>query len=192
VKYRSLGRTGLRASVVGLGGGGLSCLGLKQGRSESEATYLVHQAIDAGINLFDTSERNGTEPILGAALKDRDRSDFVLSTKRSVSRGDYRLSPKEMADEIDGGLAKLQTDYIDVFSFHGVYPEEYDFVAEELLPVVIKARSAGKVRFCGITEAFKRDTRHEMLQRAVADDHWDVFMVGYNLLNSSFKTSLAS
>jgi aryl-alcohol dehydrogenase-like predicted oxidoreductase len=167
-------------------------LGLKQGRSESEAVYLVHQALDAGINLFDTSERNGTEPVLGAALKDRDRSQFVLSTKRSVSKGTRRLSPAELAAAIDNSLATLRADYIDVFSFHGVFPHEYDFVVGDLLPVLNKARSAGKVRFCGITEAFKNDTRHKMLQRAFADDHWDVSMVGYNLLNFSFRKSLAA
>jgi aryl-alcohol dehydrogenase-like predicted oxidoreductase len=86
----------------------------------------------------------------------------------------------------------LNTDHIDLFSFHGVFPEEYDYVAGELLPVLVKARAAGKVRFCGITEAFKRDTRHEMLQRAVADEHWDVLMVGYNLLNFSMRTSVAA
>ena len=191
MKFRTLGRTGLRVSIVGLGGGGVSCLGLKQGRTEREAIYLAHQAIDAGINLFDTSERNGTEPVLSAALKDRDRSQFILSTKRSVSRGAHRLSPTEFAEAIDDSLATLHTDYIDIFSFHGVFPQEYDFVVGELLPVLIEARSAGKVRFCGITEAFKQDTRHQMLQRAFADDYWDVSMVGYNLLNSSFRKSLA-
>ncbi len=192
MKYRSLGRTGLRASLVGLGGGGLSCLGLKQGRSEREAVNLVHQALDAGINLFDTSERNGTEPVLSAALKDRDRSQVILSTKRSVSIGKQVLSPADMAREIDGSLAALGTDFIDIFSFHGVLPEEYDYVVAELLPVLVKARMAGKVRFCGITEAFKFDTRHQMLQRAVADDYWDMCMVGYNLLNFSIGKSLAA
>ena len=146
----------------------------------------------AGINLFDTSERNGTESVLGDALKDRDRSQFVLSTKRSVSKGARRLSPAEFAAAIDDSLVALHTDYIDIFSFHGVFPHEYDFVVGELLPVLIKARSAGKVRFCGITEAFKNDTRHQTLQRAFADDHWDVSMVGYNLLNFSFRKSLAA
>jgi len=185
-----LGRTGLRASSVGLGGGGLSCLGLKQGRTEREAIALVHQALDAGINLFDTSERNGTEPVLSAALKDLDRSQFILSTKRSVSIGKYALSPADIAREIDSSLVALNTDYIDIFSFHGVFPVEYDYVVGQLLPVLVRARVAGKVRFCGITEAFKWDTQHHMLRRAIADDYWDVCMVGYNLLNFSIRKSL--
>ncbi len=102
------------------------------------------------------------------------------------------MSPTEFAREIDGSLAALDTDFIDIFSFHGVFPEEYDYVVRELLRVLVKAREAGKVRFCGITEAFKRDTRHQMLQRAVGDSHWDVVMVGYNLLNFSMRKSLAA
>lgn len=185
MEFRTLGRTGLRISAAGLGGGGLSCLGLKQGRTEKEVVSLIHKALDAGINLLDTSERNGTEPVISKALKSHDRGRLILSSKRGVSAGTHRFTPAEISRSIDDCLVSLGTDYIDVFSFHGVLPEEYDYVVDTLLPCLTNARTAGKVRFCGITEVFKWDTSHQMLQKAVMDDCWDVIMVGYSLINFS-------
>jgi aryl-alcohol dehydrogenase-like predicted oxidoreductase len=54
-------------------------------------------------------------------------------------------------------------------------------------PVLEKAKQDGKIRLFGLTEVFEHDTRHEMLQLAVADGGWDIFMVGYNLLNQSAR-----
>ena len=60
MQYTTLGRTGLRVSVAGLGCGGNSRLGLGAGRSEQEAIALVRCAIDLGVNFFDTAEAYGT------------------------------------------------------------------------------------------------------------------------------------
>jgi aryl-alcohol dehydrogenase-like predicted oxidoreductase len=53
----------------------------------------------------------------------------------------------------------------------------------ELVPEMLKLRDEGKLRFLGVTEAFNSDPGHDMLQRAVQDDCWDVIMVGFNILN---------
>jgi aryl-alcohol dehydrogenase-like predicted oxidoreductase len=55
------------------------------------------------------------------------------------------------------------------------------------MPVLERARQAGKIRCVGVTEAFESDTRHAMLQRALQDDCWQVMMVGYNLVNPSAR-----
>ena len=56
MEYVTLGRTGLKVSVMGLGGGGYSKIGQSIGKSQAESTYLIRTALDFGINLFDTAE----------------------------------------------------------------------------------------------------------------------------------------
>jgi aryl-alcohol dehydrogenase-like predicted oxidoreductase len=103
MEYITLGRTGLEASVMGLGGGGHSRLGSAVGKTEDESISIVRQAIDAGINFIDTAEAYGTEPIVGRALKGLDRDKIILSTKKmfwdgiepaEVERGSTPLSSK--------------------------------------------------------------------------------------------------
>ena len=69
MEYTTLGKTGLKVSVAGLGCGGFSRLGLKAGKSEDEAARLIHQAVDLGINFIDTAPSYGTEGVVGKALK---------------------------------------------------------------------------------------------------------------------------
>ena len=67
--YTTLGKTGLRVSVAGLGCGGFSRLGLAAGKSEDEAADLVREAVDLGVNFIDTAPAYGTEGVVGKALK---------------------------------------------------------------------------------------------------------------------------
>jgi aryl-alcohol dehydrogenase-like predicted oxidoreductase len=69
MEYTTLGKTGLRVSVAGLGCGGFSRLGLSVGKTEDEAVLLVRQAVDMGVNFIDTAPIYGTEVIVGRALK---------------------------------------------------------------------------------------------------------------------------
>src|SRR5437588_1145596 len=79
--YTTLGRTGLKVSVAGLGCGGFSQLGLGTGKSEADAAHIIHAAVDLGVNLFDTAAAYGTEPILGRALRTVPRETVVICTK---------------------------------------------------------------------------------------------------------------
>ena len=81
MEYTTLGRTGLKVSVAGLGCGGFSRLGLGTGKSEAEAISLVHQAFSLGVNLFDTAAVYGTEEVLGKALKALPRDQVVITTR---------------------------------------------------------------------------------------------------------------
>ena len=67
--YRTLGRTGLKVSAVGLGGGGFSRLGLSNGKSEADTISLIHLAVDLGVNIIDTAAAYGTEPLIGRAIR---------------------------------------------------------------------------------------------------------------------------
>ncbi len=68
MEYTTLGRTGLRVSVAGLGCGGFSRLGQSAGRSVEESVAVVRQGLDLGINFIDTAAGYHTEPIVGKAL----------------------------------------------------------------------------------------------------------------------------
>jgi aryl-alcohol dehydrogenase-like predicted oxidoreductase len=89
--------------------------------------------------------------------------------------------------QIDDSLAALDTDRIDILHLHGVQPQHYERAVEEYLPLLERARSAGKIRFLAISEVFVRDPGHAMLPRAIDDGHFDVVMVGFNLLNPSAR-----
>ena len=69
MEYTTLGKTGLKVSVAGLGCGGFSRLGLPHGKTEDEAARLIHEAVGLGINLLDTAPVYGTEAVVGKALK---------------------------------------------------------------------------------------------------------------------------
>jgi aryl-alcohol dehydrogenase-like predicted oxidoreductase len=184
--YRTLGRTGLRVSVMGWGAGGPSRLGQRdEVNSEADSVALVQRGLDAGINFIDTAEAYRTEEIVGQAIAGRDRSSLVISTKKS-SRDDG-FQPDNLRQGLEDSLRKLGTDYIDVYHLHGLKAEQYDYCLNETYPALVKLREAGKIRFIGVTEGWNSDLDHAMLKRAVADDVWDVLMVGFNFLNQTAR-----
>ncbi len=183
----TLGRTGLSVSVMGLGCGGHSRLGLATGGSEENAVAVVQRARTLGVNFFDTAEGYGTETAVGKALAETPRGEVVLSTKVGPRGENGPRSPAGLTERVDGCLRRLGTDYVDVLHLHGVRAADYDHCRSELVPALRALRDAGKIRFLGITEAFGPDPSHEMLTRAVRDDCWDVMMVGFNLLNQSAR-----
>nr|MDO8109598.1 aldo/keto reductase [Candidatus Sigynarchaeota archaeon] len=184
MEYTTLARTGLKVSKMGLGCGGPSRIGKNTGKSESESISIIRQALDAGINFIDTAESYRTEKIVGKAIQGHNRASVVLSTKKTMG---VKLNARKIRKSLDASLNNLGTDYIDIYSFHAVSPEDYEFIASNMLPVFLEARDQGKIRFIGITEAFHSDTGHIMLQRALQDDCWDVMMVGFNILNQSAR-----
>jgi L-galactose dehydrogenase len=184
-----LGRTGLKVTVMGLGGGGPSKLGLGRGRGEKNAVAVVRRALDLGINLIDTSENYGTEGVIGEAIRGR-REEVVLATKVSPRRNDRTRTPAQISESLDQSLHHLGTDRIDVYQLHGVTPQYYDEVARRVCPVLLRLREQGKIRFIGITERFNADREHSMLHKALADDLWDTIMVGFNLLNPSARVTV--
>lgn len=183
-----LGRTGLEVSAAGLGAGGHSRLGIAQYGAEHSA-MLVKAAFESGVNFFDTATVYGTEEAVGLGLKGISREQYVLSTKFPYREGLNK--PDKLERILDESLKALRTDYIDVYNLHGVSPGDYAQAMDALLPVMQKARQNGKIRYLGITEQFGTDTSHVMLKQALADDFFDVIMVGYNIINpSAAKTIL--
>lgn len=190
MEYTTLGRTGLKVSVAGLGCGGPSRLGLRANKSAKEAAVLVRQAIDMGVNFLDTAEVYGTEGVVGKALEAIPRDRVVISTKKAFPLSDPTNPAGELRKGLEQSLKRLKTDYIDVYHAHGVEPQDYGYVSDRLVPEMLKLKEEGKIRFLGITEAFVEDMDHRMLQQALKEGCWDVIMVGYNILNQSARSKI--
>lgn len=189
MQYRTLGRTGLKVSVMGLGAGGPSRLGQHDHiRTKAESVDLVLRGLDAGINFIDTAEAYRTEAIIGAAVAQRDRGKIIISTKKRL-RGE-NITREELREGLHDSLRRLQTDYIDVYHLHGLKPEQYDYYLDEIAPAMQDLRAEGLIRFLGVTENWSGDLEHKMLARAVRDGVWDVVMAGFNLLNQTARESV--
>jgi L-galactose dehydrogenase len=187
----TLGRTGLSVSVACLGGGGASKLGQRHGATFEHSVNVVKAALDAGVNFLDTAAIYKTEAIVGEAIKGRPRESIVISTKNLITQpgsdehGENFVTPAEYKAEIERSLKRLGTDYVDIFHLHGILAHQYKRCIDDFLPVVERLRDEGKVRFIAISERFYHDTQHEMLRLALNDDHFDVMMVGLNMINQS-------
>ena len=190
MEYTVLGRTGIKVSVAGLGCGGFSRLGLGTGKSKAEAVALVRQALDLGVNLLDTAAAYGTEEVVGEAIKTVRREDVVIATKAWIPRGEGARAAERAIANLDNSLRRLGTDYIDMFQLHGVSPDGYEQARDVIAPALLKQREKGKLRHLGVTEAASEDPDHQMLQRAVEDEMWDVVMVAFHMMHQNARTKV--
>ncbi|HJN17381.1 MAG TPA: aldo/keto reductase [Armatimonadota bacterium] len=187
--HTTLGNTGLIVSVAGLGCGGHSRIGQNTGLSEAESVALAQRALDLGINIIDTAEGYRTESIVGQAIADR-RDEVVISTKKSMHKDDQIITPDDLVAGVEASLKRLGTDRIEILHLHAVMPDDYSYAREHLVPKLLDLRDAGKILHLGVTEMFHQDCGHEMLRKAVADDCWEVVMVGFNILNQCARDRL--
>lgn len=181
--FTTLGNTGLRVSRMGLGCGGHSRLGMTKGASAEEASRIVREAIELGVNFIDTAEAYRTEEAVGLGLARVPRESVVISTKVGANG-----TAEETRERVEGCLRRLRTEYVDVLHLHGVSVEEYPHALQVLYPVLAEMKAEGKIRHIGITEAFIPDPGHRMLGPAVQEGPWEVVMVGLNLLNPSARS----
>ncbi len=208
MEFAELGRTGIVASVVGLGGGGPSRFGLSTGSRPADAIALVRRARDLGVTLFDGSGLiGGVDKILGEAVKPF-RRDIILSTKvnlaptfwpldrnRALHRAAARLagacslvaSSAAVRNHVEKTLRELGAEYIDILHLHAVAPGQYDAALKRAVPVLEDLKQEGKIRAIGVSELFSRDPTHTMLARAVEEGFPDVVMTGLNILNPSAR-----
>jgi aryl-alcohol dehydrogenase-like predicted oxidoreductase len=191
MEYTTLGRTGLKVSVAGLGCGGPSRLGIRNDpQSANHAVALIKRAIDLGVNCLDTAQNYGTEAVVGKAIAGVPRERLVISTKKTLISPDHPDPEAEVIKGLEQSLKAIGTHYIDVYHLHGVEPKDYAFAKERLMPVMRRLKESGKVRFIGVTEGFVADPAHRVLQDGLAEDLWDVVMVGFSLLNPSARKTV--
>jgi aryl-alcohol dehydrogenase-like predicted oxidoreductase len=188
--HTTLGRTGLSVSVAGLGCGGFSKLGLNAGKTEDEAAQLILEAVDLGINFIDTAAAYGTEGVVGRALKSIPRDRVVIATKAFVHRNNEWWAPERVVASLDNSLRTMGTDHVDVFSLHGVKPDEYEYARDTLGPALAEQKAKGKIRHVGITEFPETDFVHAMLSRAARDPFWEVVMVAFHMMHQGARRSV--
>jgi aryl-alcohol dehydrogenase-like predicted oxidoreductase len=189
MQYTTLGRTGLRVSVAGLGCGGNSRIGQGAGLSTAQSVALVREALDLGVNLIDTAEAYGTEEIVGAAIKGRPRDQIVVSTKTHVTAAGAPKTAEAMVASLEACLRRLGTDYVDLFHLHGLAPAQYDHAVAELVPALLREKEKGKLRHLAVSETGPRDPTHEMLERALRGDQppFEVVMLAFHMLNQNAR-----
>ncbi|MGZ9257390.1 MAG: aldo/keto reductase [Candidatus Binatia bacterium] len=189
--YTTLGKTGLKVSVAGLGCGGPSRLGMRgDAGAEDHAVRLIKQALDLGVNFLDTAQNYGTEGVVGKAITGTPRDRVVISTKKTLPTPDEANPEAAIFEGVERSLRLLGTDYIDVYHLHGVEPKDYDFAQNRLIAPMRRLKEQGKIRFIGVTEGFVVDTTHTMLADSLNKNLWDVVMVGFSLLNPSARKNV--
>jgi aryl-alcohol dehydrogenase-like predicted oxidoreductase len=182
--YTTLGKTGLRVSVAGLGCGGNSRIGLGTGLTEAQSVALVQAALGLGVNLLDTAAAYETEAIVGKAIRGRPRDSIVISTKS------HATSASAVLANLDNSLRQLGTDYVDIFHLHGVGPATYDKALPEIVPALLREKDKGKFHHLAVSETGPRDPEHTMLARAVEDPRWEVFMLGFSMMHQNARKAL--
>ena len=196
MEFTTLGPSHARASVIGLGTGGPSRVGLSYGHTEEKSMAVVQEAFRLGINVIDTAQGYGSEGIVGKALAnqnaDLQRSDLILCSKASCQKDMQPRPLAEFKSSVQGSLEKMGLEYLDVYYIHALYAEHVDHALHVILPGLQDLKREGVVRSIGISEHFNSDTRHEALLRVMREgpELVDVLMIGFNILNSSARREL--
>ena len=197
MQMRQLGNTGLKVSVVGIGGwqmGGPDTpdgIGYGWGDVDDDRSVrIIHRAEELGVNLIDTADAYGnghSEEVVGRALEGR-RDRWIIATKGGrikdpSRRGEYKdYSAAHMRVACEASLRRLRTDYIDLYQLHG-NPTE-DQIADTMVELA-KLQDEGKIRFYGIsTDAV------EIIQTLQSCGPVHVAQIGYSLLRRVEKPVL--
>jgi aryl-alcohol dehydrogenase-like predicted oxidoreductase len=154
MEYRQLGHSGLKVSVLSFGagtfGGGNEFFRAWGASDVDEATRIVGQCLDAGINLFDTADiySNGlSEEVLGKAVAGK-RQQLLISTKATfrVGEGPNNIgsSRQHLTESLEGSLRRLGTDYVDIYHMHGF---DATTPVEETIATLDNFVRSGKVRY---------------------------------------------
>ncbi len=192
MRYLKLGHTGLDVSKICVG-----CMSFGVPRNGSHAWTLdedtsrgfIKQAIDAGINFFDTANVysfGSSEEIVGRALSDfANRDEVVIATKvhgpMRQGRNAMGLSRKAIMTEVDGSLRRLGTDYIDLYQIHRFDPKT---PIEETMKALHDLVVSGKVRYIGASSMWA--WQFSKAQYTAQLNGWTKFVSmqnHYNLLN---------
>ncbi|HEY6606238.1 MAG TPA: aldo/keto reductase family protein [Gaiellaceae bacterium] len=149
MRYRRLGSSDLDVSEISLG----SWLTYGGGVSATQAEACVAKAFDVGINFLDTANvyaRGGAEAFLGQVLSGRPRDSYVLATKLYFPmNGDRGLSREQVFKQIDASLARLRTEYVDLYQCHRY---DWDTPLEETMEALTEVVHQGKARYLGFSE----------------------------------------
>ncbi len=188
MKYRRLGRAGVKVSEISLG----SWLTYGKSVEDNTATKTIQKAYELGINFFDSAnvyERGEGERVIAGALKAYARDSYLITTKAFFPMGDgpndRGLSRKHVMEQLHASLRRMKLEYVDVFYCH-----RYDPTApvEETLRAIDDLVRQGKILYAGVSE-----WTAAQLEEAVSNadryllDRIVVNQPQYNLLNRSIE-----
>jgi aryl-alcohol dehydrogenase-like predicted oxidoreductase len=150
MRYRQLGSSDLQVSEISLG----SWMTYGGGVEREQAEACVAKAFDVGINFIDTANvyaRGRAEEFLGEVLQDRPRDSYILGTKLyfPMTETDKGLSRAQVFKQIDASLARLRTDYVDLYQAHRY---DWDTPLEETMDALTEVVRQGKARWLGFSE----------------------------------------
>lgn len=193
MRYKVLSNSDLRVSEIGFGTMSLDLMNPK------EAETLIHDAFECGINYFDTADlydKGKNEVLVGKAIS-LFRKELILATKvgnrwRSDGSGwDWDVSPTYIREGLDRSLARLRTDYIDLYQIHGgTIEDDFEAVVDTLESLV----SEGKIRYYGISSirpnvfskfCQKSNIVSNMMQYSVLDNRAEDYMSVFEASNVS-------
>lgn len=192
MRKKKLGATGIEVSEIAFGGVEIGIpygIGIKDKAdmlSELDAIYLLHSAIDEGINFFDTARLYGeSERIMGNAFKDRRNEVVICSKCNHIRDPEGKIYPhhelrKLIESSLHESLKTLQTDTLDVFMLHQADLEilENDFVSE----IIVDLKNKGLIRATGVSVYVPEETK-----KAIETDAWDVIQLPFNVMDQRQK-----
>lgn len=165
MKYRRLGKTQIRVSVVGLG---TWQLGGEWGKTfqQAEVDAMLTKASELGINLIDTAECYGdhlSERLVGQTIKGS-RDEWIVATKfghrfKPGFDREMLFEPAQVRKQLEDSLKALQTDYIDLYQFHSGTDEQFE--TPGLWEMLQEQVRAGKVRHLGVSISSKFKTSYQ-------------------------------
>jgi predicted aldo/keto reductase-like oxidoreductase len=179
IPVRILGRTGVRTTVIGVGG-----YHIGKDRDPKLAVRIIRTAIDEGIDFLDNAwcYNNGeSERFMGLALGDGYREKVFLMTKN------HGRDAATFRRQLDESLKRLQTDRIDLLQFHEIIHEgEPDRIfSQGAIEEAIRAREQGKIRFIGFTGHRWPHLLKQMLEK---DFEWDTVQMPINVLDHHYRS----
>ena len=194
MEMRVFARTGMRLSVLGFGCGAVGGLMVRGDALDQERT--IARAIAAGVNYFDTAVQYGdgeSEKNLGRVLHDLKASDVVVGTKVRLLSAEFGRIQAAVATSLEGSLARLRRDCVDIFHLHNAITEaggeealSVHQVVDDIVSAFERLRHQGKARFLGLTAIGDTMALHQVIDARV----FDSAQVVYNMLNPSAAAEL--
>src|SRR5438477_12686952 len=194
MQLRAFGRSGMQLSVLGFGCGAVGGLMVRGEPADQERT--IARAIAAGVNYFDTAVLYGngeSENNLGRVLQKLKPAGVAVGTKVRVPPGEAGRIAEVVTTSLEGSLARLRLDRVDIFHLHNPITEtgggsapSVRQVLDEVVPAFERLRQQGKIGFLGMTAVGDTAALHQVVDARV----FDSAQVVYNMLNPSAAEEL--
>ena len=194
MQLRTFGRTGMQLSVLGFGCGAVGGFMVRGDPAEQER--VVARAIAAGVNYFDTAVQYGngeSEKNLGRVLQALKPAGVAVGTKVRLPSGDFGRVADAVATSLEGSLARLRLDRVDILHLHNAIAEQEGGsalsvrqVLDDVVPAFERLRAQGKVRFLGMTAVGDTAALHQVIDAGA----FDSAQIVYNMLNPSAGEAL--